>query len=40
VPRRLQRVTIAGDVPVGPNGLQSRALDGDSRAYTPADAGA
>jgi alpha-ketoglutarate-dependent taurine dioxygenase len=36
VGRRLQRVTIAGDVPVGPNGLRSRALEGDSTAYTPA----
>ncbi|HEV7732409.1 MAG TPA: TauD/TfdA family dioxygenase [Candidatus Binatia bacterium] len=38
--RRLQRVTIAGDVPVGINGIRSRALDGDSTAYQPSGADA
>jgi taurine dioxygenase len=37
-PRRLQRVTIAGDVPVGVDGFRSRSMDGDSAAYTPSDA--
>lgn len=36
--RRLQRVTIAGDVPVGIDGIRSRALDGDSTAYQPSGA--
>lgn len=34
-PRRLHRVTIAGEVPVGVDGRSGRALDGDSAAYTP-----
>jgi taurine dioxygenase len=33
LPRRLHRVTIAGDVPRGVDGRQSRALAGDSAAY-------
>ena len=37
-PRRLHRVTIAGDLPHGVAGLASRALTGDSAAYTPAAA--
>jgi alpha-ketoglutarate-dependent sulfate ester dioxygenase len=36
-PRRLQRVTIAGEVPVGINGVRSTSLNGDSSAYTPAE---
>jgi alpha-ketoglutarate-dependent sulfate ester dioxygenase len=36
-PRRLQRVTIAGEVPVGIDGFRSSSLDGDSSAYTPAE---
>lgn len=35
-PRRLQRVTIAGDLPVGVDGRTSRALRGDAGAYSPA----
>lgn len=37
-PRRLHRVTIAGDVPVGVDGRRSRALRGDSRSYVSAAA--
>lgn len=37
-PRRLQRVTIAGDVPVGVDGRRSQALEGDSSDYVPTDA--
>jgi alpha-ketoglutarate-dependent taurine dioxygenase len=33
--RRLTRVTVAGDVPVGPDGVPSRALVGDASGYTP-----
>jgi alpha-ketoglutarate-dependent taurine dioxygenase len=33
--RQLQRVTVAGDVPVGPDGVLSRALAGDVAAYVP-----
>jgi taurine dioxygenase len=35
-PRRVQRVTIAGDFPVGIDGKTSQAVKGDSSAYTPA----
>ncbi|TYQ25377.1 TauD/TfdA dioxygenase family protein [Pseudanabaena sp. UWO310] len=34
-PRRVQRVTIAGDLPVGIDGKTSQAVKGDSSAYTP-----
>ncbi|HET7399449.1 MAG TPA: TauD/TfdA family dioxygenase [Intrasporangium sp.] len=34
-PRRLNRVTVAGDVPVGSTGERSRVLEGDSSHYTP-----
>ncbi|MEW9556064.1 TauD/TfdA dioxygenase family protein [Nonomuraea sp. NPDC050783] len=34
-PRRLHRVTIAGDVPVGVDGRPSEALSGDAEAYSP-----
>lgn len=34
-PRRLHRVTIAGDLPVGADGRTSKVLQGDSAAYTP-----
>jgi taurine dioxygenase len=34
LPRRLHRVTVAGDVPVGPDGRASRALEGDASHYT------
>lgn len=37
-PRRLQRVTIAGEVPVGVDGFRSRSLNGDSSAYMPVEA--
>ena len=37
-PRRLHRVTVAGDVPVGVDGTSSRALEGDASHYTPAPA--
>lgn len=35
-PRRLHRVTVAGDVPVGPDGQRSIAVEGDSTAYAGA----
>jgi alpha-ketoglutarate-dependent taurine dioxygenase len=35
VPRRLHRVTLAGDVPRGVDGRSGRSLAGDSTAYTP-----
>ena len=39
LPRRLNRVTVAGDVPVGVDGSRSRILEGDAAAhYTPAAA--
>jgi taurine dioxygenase len=39
LPRRLNRITVAGDVPVGVDGQHSRILEGDSAAhYTPAAA--
>ncbi|MEU6742598.1 TauD/TfdA dioxygenase family protein [Streptosporangium sandarakinum] len=34
-PRRLHRVTIAGDIPVGVDGRPSTALAGDAAAYSP-----
>lgn len=33
--RHVQRVTLAGDVPVGVDGTRSVAIKGDSSAYTP-----
>ncbi|RBQ19326.1 taurine catabolism dioxygenase [Spongiactinospora rosea] len=33
-PRRLHRVTVAGDVPVGVDGRRSRAITGDATRYT------
>ena len=33
-PRRLNRVTVAGEVPVGIGGRRSQALKGDSSAYS------
>ena len=33
-PRKLNRVTIAGDVPVGVDGTPSQALKGDSSTYS------
>lgn len=33
-PRKLNRVTIAGDIPVGVDGKQSQALKGDSTTYS------
>jgi len=35
-PRRLSRVTVAGDVPVAVSGQRSRALVGDASHYSPA----
>ena len=34
-PRRLNRVTIAGDVPVGADGGHSYSIEGDAAHYTP-----
>ena len=34
-PRRLNRVTVAGDVPVGTDGRQSYSVKGDASHYTP-----
>ncbi|HEY0815481.1 MAG TPA: TauD/TfdA family dioxygenase [Pseudonocardia sp.] len=34
LPRRLNRVTVAGDIPVGADGRRSRALAGDSARYS------
>jgi taurine dioxygenase len=36
LPRRLERVTIAGDVPVGVDGQRSYVLEGDATHYSPA----
>jgi len=33
-PRKLNRVTIAGDIPVGVDGKQSQALKGDASTYS------
>jgi len=39
LPRRLNRVTVAGDVPIGIDGQASRILEGDEAAhYTPVGA--
>jgi alpha-ketoglutarate-dependent taurine dioxygenase len=35
MPRRLNRVTVAGDIPVGADGKQSYAIQGDASHYTP-----
>ncbi|MCP2351448.1 alpha-ketoglutarate-dependent taurine dioxygenase [Nonomuraea roseoviolacea subsp. carminata] len=34
-PRRLHRVTIAGDIPVGVDGRTSTVLSGDAGSYSP-----
>ncbi|MFF7866273.1 TauD/TfdA dioxygenase family protein [Streptomyces qaidamensis] len=34
-PRRLHRVTVAGDVPVGVEGKESYVIEGDASHYTP-----
>ena len=34
-PRRLSRVTVAGDIPVGIDGKQSYSVTGDASHYTP-----
>jgi alpha-ketoglutarate-dependent sulfate ester dioxygenase len=36
LPRRLHRVTVAGDVPVGTDGSASYSIEGDASHYTPA----
>ncbi|MBD1213212.1 MAG: TauD/TfdA family dioxygenase, partial [Dolichospermum circinale Clear-D4] len=33
--RRVQRVTIAGDLPLGIDGKSSQAIKGDSSVYIP-----
>ncbi|MFF7259730.1 TauD/TfdA dioxygenase family protein [Streptomyces sp. NPDC008159] len=38
LPRRLHRVTVAGDVPVGVEGKESYSVEGDAAHYTPATA--
>ncbi|WP_410649108.1 TauD/TfdA dioxygenase family protein [Amycolatopsis sp. cmx-4-54] len=35
LPRRLHRVTVAGDVPVGIDGVPSESLEGDASHYSP-----
>ena len=35
LPRRLNRVTVAGDIPVGVDGQQSYSVRGDASHYTP-----
>ncbi|WP_068425573.1 TauD/TfdA dioxygenase family protein [Piscicoccus intestinalis] len=35
LPRKLTRVTVGGDIPVGVDGARSRALTGDSSHYSP-----
>ncbi|MFJ8914849.1 TauD/TfdA dioxygenase family protein [Amycolatopsis sp. NPDC102389] len=35
LPRRLNRVTVAGDVPVGIDGVPSESLEGDASHYSP-----
>ena len=35
LPRRLNRVTVAGDIPVGIDGRQSRAVKGNASHYSP-----
>ncbi len=39
LPRRLNRVTVAGDIPVGLDGKQSYSVKGDASHYTPVAAG-
>jgi len=34
LPRRLNRVTVAGDVPVGIDGTRSHSVEGDASHYT------
>jgi alpha-ketoglutarate-dependent sulfate ester dioxygenase len=34
-PRRLNRVTVAGDIPVGIDGQRSYSVEGDASHYTP-----
>ncbi|HKC29099.1 MAG TPA: TauD/TfdA family dioxygenase [Jatrophihabitans sp.] len=36
LPRRLNRVTVVGDVPIGVDGQRSYTLEGDASHYTPA----
>jgi taurine dioxygenase len=36
LPRRMHRVTVAGDIPVGVDGFRSRAVRGESTAYVTA----
>jgi alpha-ketoglutarate-dependent sulfate ester dioxygenase len=38
LPRRMHRITVAGDVPVGVDGRRSAAVRGESAAYIPAPA--
>lgn len=35
LPRRLRRVTVAGDIPVGADGQRSYSIKGDAAHYTP-----
>jgi alpha-ketoglutarate-dependent taurine dioxygenase len=35
LPRRLNRVTVAGDIPVGIDGQQSYSVRGDASHYSP-----
>ena len=35
LPRRLHRVTVAGDIPVGVEGKESYVIEGDAAHYTP-----
>ncbi|MEV3972330.1 TauD/TfdA family dioxygenase [Streptomyces sp. NPDC050698] len=35
LPRRLHRVTVAGDIPVGTEGKESYLIEGDASHYTP-----
>ncbi|WP_037675557.1 TauD/TfdA family dioxygenase [Streptomyces griseus] len=35
LPRRLHRVTVAGDIPVGIEGKESYSIEGDASHYTP-----
>jgi alpha-ketoglutarate-dependent sulfate ester dioxygenase len=35
LPRRLNRVTVAGDIPVGIEGKESYSIEGDASHYTP-----
>jgi alpha-ketoglutarate-dependent sulfate ester dioxygenase len=34
LPRRIHRVTVAGDVPTGADGSRSYSIKGDASAYT------